>query len=62
MNAILEIVVIAAAVGIAALFVALRIVKAIQGGRPACCPDTGEAGKLARDSSCAGCTGCGPRG
>ena len=52
MNALLEIVVIASVVGVAALFVTLRVIKALRGGRPSCCSDTGETGPVDRTASC----------
>jgi hypothetical protein len=51
MNAILEIAVIAVVVGLAALFVARRVIRALRGGRPSCCTDAGEAGPLAGQSA-----------
>ncbi len=57
MNAVLEIAVIGATVGLAVLFVAFRVFKALSGGRPSCCSDAGEnsplAGQLAGTASCA---------
>jgi hypothetical protein len=53
MNAVLEITVIAAIVGVAALFVAWRVIKALRGGRPSCCSGTGDAVFSGGTSSCA---------
>jgi hypothetical protein len=76
MNALLELILIGAMVGIALAFVLRRAYKALRGGKPSCCagqeeprligsasgrPGAEAAGLSAGHSACGGCLGCSPR-
>ncbi|MDR3124070.1 MAG: hypothetical protein LBU16_09885 [Treponema sp.] len=55
MTSLIETGIIAAAVALAAVFVALRVVRAFRGKRPSCC--SGGGGKPAKKTACPRCAG-----